>query len=122
MNIHDQYLLFRLKTKGDAQAFARLYDRYVVSIYRFVFFKLPSKELAEDVTSETFLRCWQFLQQNKNIVHFRAFLYRIARNLVIDTYRKQGAEKTLIQERSVTFFQDDSSSYYEQESSDQARG
>lgn len=87
-SLFDHYLLFRLRTKRDEQAFAELYDRYATSIYRFVYLKLSSKEMAEDVTAETFLKCWQFIQANHVISNFRALLYRIARNLVVDVYRK----------------------------------
>ena len=87
-NLIDKYLLFRIRTKRDPEAFAKLYDRYVMAIFRFVFLKLPSREAAEDVTSEAFLRCWQWIQQNREISNFRALLYRIARNLVADNYRK----------------------------------
>ncbi len=80
--------MFRIRAKRDPQAFAQLYDRYVDAIYRFVFLKLPSKEAAEDVTSETFLRSWQYVQSYPHVSNFRALLYRIARNLVADTYRK----------------------------------
>lgn len=102
-NLHDQYLLFRVLVKRDPEAFTRIYDRYVVAIYRFVFVKLPSKEAAEDVTSETFLRCWQHLSQRKQITHLRALLYRVARNLVADHYRKAG-QPMISLDQAVTFF------------------
>ncbi|MDO8618088.1 MAG: RNA polymerase sigma factor [Candidatus Uhrbacteria bacterium] len=107
-SLFDHYLLFRLRTKHDEQAFASLYDRYVTSIYRFVFLKLPSKEMAEDVTAETFLRCWQYVQNQQNTIqNFRAFLYRIARNLVVDAYRKQAITEKVVD--PVTFHGSDTS-------------
>jgi len=84
----DRYLLYRIKAKRDAQAFAKIYDRHVDAIYRFVVFKLPKKEDAQDVTAEAFTRLWQHIQQQKPITNLRAFLYQIARNLVADFYRK----------------------------------
>ena len=48
-------MLIRLKKK-DKDAFAQLYDLYVTSIYRFIFFKVPTRQDAEDLTSETFLK------------------------------------------------------------------
>lgn len=117
-NLVDQYLIFRIRTKRDPEAFGRIYDRYVGAIYRFVFLKLPSKEAAEDVTSETFLRCWQYLQQNKEVTHVRALLYRIARNLVVDAYRKNDALKM----GTVTFSSSDPSNESEGDLSDKNRG
>jgi len=75
--------------------FSQIYDQYIDKIYRFVFLKVDSQEVAQDITSETFLRFWQYLQnpQRKNpngIKNYQAFLYQIARNLVIDYYRQKG--------------------------------
>ena len=83
----DRYLLFRLKTKQDPEAFTRLYDRYVKAIYRFAILKLPSVEDAQDITAETFTRAWQYLHEHHEVTHIRALLYRIARNLIADRYR-----------------------------------
>ncbi len=118
--LHDQYLLFRVIVKRDAEAFARLYDRYVVAIYRFVYVKVPSKEIAEDVTSEVFLRCWQYLAERKRVSHFRGLLYRIARNLVADHYRKTG--KTIPSFDQLVTFSSDPTSSSLPDPSDQGRG
>ena len=85
--IIDRYLLYRLKTKLDPEAFAKIYDRYVSVIYRFVILKLPRQEDAQDVTAETFTKFWHYVQQQKDITNVRAYLYQIARNLVVDFYR-----------------------------------
>lgn len=99
-NIVDRYLLFRLRTKQDPEAFARLYDRYVEAIYRFSILKLSSKEEAEDVTSEAFTRAWQYVQERHDVLNFRALLYRITRNLIVDRYRKVDPTVSI---ESVTF-------------------
>ena len=109
-NLFDHYLLFRLRSKRDEQAYAELYDRHVSSIYRFVLLKVSSKEIAEDITAETFLRCWQFIQTNQPITNFRALLYRVARNLVIDLYRKSGPHEV---GSTVTFYPVQTSSLIE---------
>ena len=73
--------------------FGNLYDRYVDKIYRFVFLKVSSEEIAQDITSETFLKGWEkYKRQNPEpkIRNPRAFLYRIARNLIVDHYRQKG--------------------------------
>jgi len=71
--------------------FSQLYDQYIDKIYRFVFLKVNSQEVAEDLTSETFLRGWRtFKEQEEKIGNPPAFLYQIARNLVIDFYREKG--------------------------------
>jgi len=78
--------------------FSKIYDKYIEKIYRFVFLKVSSPEVAEDLTSETFLKGWLAFrqqatsnkQQATKIENPPAFLYQIARNLVIDHYREKG--------------------------------
>lgn len=103
----ESYHVFRVRSAQDEQAFARLYDAYVEAIYRFVYVKLSSKEQAEEVTSEVFLRLWQALKHGQEVRHVRGLLYKIARNLIIDVYRKRGASP---QTTSVTFSEEDTSS------------
>lgn len=108
-NLIDSYLVFRLKVKRDPEAFARLYDRYVGAIYRFVFLKLPTKEEAQDVTAETFTKAWQYICDNHSITNMRALLYRIARNLIADHYRR-AAPAPLSMDAAVVTFQADAAS------------
>jgi RNA polymerase sigma-70 factor (ECF subfamily) len=70
---------------GDADAFGRLYDRYVDAVYRFIYYRLGDRAHAEDLTSETFMRALRRLHSLKN--HGRdpaAWFVTIARNLVLD--------------------------------------
>lgn len=73
--------------------FSKIYDKYIDKIYRFIFFKVSTEGIAEDLSSETFLRGWEAFKNQKSngeIENPSAFLYQIARNLVIDFYRKKG--------------------------------
>lgn len=85
--LRDKYLIYLIQTKRDAQAYAELYDKYVSGIYRFISFKVNSKEEAQDLTSEVFLRAWHYLLESRDVVSFTSLIYRIARNIVIDHYR-----------------------------------
>ncbi|MDH2426787.1 sigma-70 family RNA polymerase sigma factor [Sphaerisporangium sp. TRM90804] len=80
-------MVLRAKT-GDVEAFASLYDRYVELVYRYVYFRVGCHALAEDLTSETFLRALRriadFTWQGRD---FGAWLVTIARNLVTDHYK-----------------------------------
>ena len=73
--------------------FSKIYDQYIEKIYRFIFLKVSSQEIAQDLTSETFLKGWKVYQKNNKIKNFSAFLYRIARNLIIDHYREKGKKQ-----------------------------
>jgi len=71
--------------------FSKIYDKHIDKIYRFVFLKVSSKDIAQDLCSETFLKCWEvYKTDEKKIENPQAFLYRIARNLVTDHYREKG--------------------------------
>ena len=73
---------------GDAEAFGELYDRYVDSVYRYVYYRVGSAQLAEDLTSETFLRALRrissFTWQGRDV---GAWFVTIARNLIADHYK-----------------------------------
>ena len=70
--------------------FSKIYDKYIDRIYRFVFLKVSSKDVAQDLCSDAFLKCWEVYNNGTKIDNIQAFLYRIARNLVIDHYRQKG--------------------------------
>lgn len=71
--------------RGDADAFGQLYDRYADSVFRYVLFRVGDRALAEDVTSETFLRAFRRIgsltYQGRDV---GAWFVTIARNLVLD--------------------------------------
>ena len=100
----EKTLLFRLQTKQDPDAFAELYDLYVKRIYRFVYFKVAGHEEAEDIVSEVFLKSWNYIIGNseKEVKSFSGLLYRIARNSIIDYYRKRaGSPENLLEDQDV---------------------
>jgi len=71
--------------------FSKIYDQHIDKIYRFIYLKVSSEEITQDICSETFLRCWKRYRTTKNVIENpQAFLYRIARNLIIDHYRQKG--------------------------------
>lgn len=71
--------------------FSQIYDNYIDKIYRFVYMKVSSQEIAEDITSKAFLRGWEaFQSQSEEIKNPGAFLYQIARNAIVDHYREKG--------------------------------
>jgi RNA polymerase sigma-70 factor (ECF subfamily) len=80
--------LVELARSGDSEAFGQLYDHYHVSVYRFVYYRVGSVTLAEDLTSETFFRALRsmgsFRWQGKD---FGAWLMTIARNLTTDHFK-----------------------------------
>jgi RNA polymerase sigma-70 factor (ECF subfamily) len=81
----DVWRLVDAAREGDQEAFGQLYDRYVDVVFRFILFRLGDRPLAEDLTSETFLRSLRRIDsvsyQGRDI---GAWFITIARNLVLD--------------------------------------
>ncbi|MCW2496123.1 sigma-70 family RNA polymerase sigma factor [Jatrophihabitans sp.] len=77
--------LVGLAQAGDGEAFGQLYDRYVDTVFRFIYFRVNDRTLAEDFTSETFLRALRRIgtisYQGRDI---GAWFVTIARNIVLD--------------------------------------
>ena len=73
--------------QGNRDAFGDLYELYLEEVYRYVFYRVGSEADAEDLTEQVFLNAWENLPNFLQSVHFKAWLYRIARNTVIDHYR-----------------------------------
>lgn len=87
MTEDEQNLIARAKG-GESEAFGSLYDFYMPRVYRFVLLKVSRREEAEDLTHQTFLKAWERIDQyNFQGYSFGSWLYRIARNTVIDYYR-----------------------------------
>ena len=77
--------------QGDAQAFALLYYRYAEQVYDFAYHRLGSREAAEDATQTIFLRAAVALPKAREQTYFAGWLFAIARNVIIDLYRKQAS-------------------------------
>ena len=78
---------------NELEKFELLYEKYVKKIYNFIYYKTLHKETAEDLTSQTFIKALNNINKFKTGQGgFSAWLYRIARNNIVDNYRKQKIE------------------------------
>jgi RNA polymerase sigma factor (sigma-70 family) len=75
--------------KSDSGAFAELYERYYVRVYRYVFHRVGNETDAEDVTALVFMKALEALPSYRS-GHggFAPWVFRIARNAVVDYYRR----------------------------------
>jgi len=82
-----------IRKKKDPEAFAKIYDVYVTKMFRFIAYKVGNREVAEDLTSDLFLKLWEYLTDGKDheIQSLNGLIYRMARNIVIDHYRRQSS-------------------------------
>lgn len=73
----------------DSSSFTTLYRKYVTKVYRYIFSRVQNHNEAEDLTSQVFMTVLQKLKYFGGKENFNAWLFTIARNKVIDNYRKQ---------------------------------
>ncbi|EKD47221.1 MAG: hypothetical protein ACD_66C00167G0002 [uncultured bacterium] len=91
MRHRNKFLLFRVFRFRDTGAYGELYDFYISRIRRFIIFRVPSKEDADELAAEVFLRGWEYATSSL-VNNPAALFYRIARNVIADYYRKRKIE------------------------------
>jgi RNA polymerase sigma-70 factor (ECF subfamily) len=107
----------------NAQALAEIYDQYAESIYRYLYRYLGDAILAEDLTSEVFIKLLAVLDTKRAPRHhLQGWLYRVARNLAMDWFREQAKGQTLaLDEELVDSGQSPPSAVEKKESHQQLR-
>ncbi len=80
--------------------FETLFDTYGDAIFRHLHYRLGNRERAKELTQEVFMRVWQHMASGKEIVHKKAFLYRIAHNLFVNEIRTDRSTQSLDTEHS----------------------
>jgi RNA polymerase sigma-70 factor (ECF subfamily) len=99
--------LIRKAQHGDSFAFGELYEYHAPVIFRYLFAHLDSRMDAEDLTGEVFLKAWQSLPKyDERGVPFLAFLFRIARNVLVDHYRQSNRQTSKTPEELDGYKQD----------------
>lgn len=74
------------------EVYLKGYNDYSDAIFRFCMLKTSKKDVALDLTQETFTKLWEYISEGNEVREMRPLLYRIAANLVIDYYRKKKSE------------------------------
>ncbi len=94
--IPDEQELVARARNGDEEAVTLLYERHIDSIFAYIRYRVHSDAAAEDITSEVFLRMVRGIADYRDRgVPFRAWLFRIAANLITDQYRQHGKNPTV---------------------------
>ena len=85
---------------GNKDAFDEILLRHKQSLYNYIFFTVRNAELAEDIFQETFVKVITTIQQGKYVEtgKFKAWITRIAHNLIIDHLRQEGNANTISNE------------------------
>ena len=71
------------------ESFDQLVSRYIKPIYNFLYSMSKDKEVAEELTQETFLKVWKSLKKFQVEKNFKVWIYIIARNVLLDWFRKK---------------------------------
>jgi RNA polymerase sigma-70 factor (ECF subfamily) len=108
LKLADAQLIKRAK-RGDHQAFGVLYERYIDAIFRYVRSRVVDIQTAEDITEAVFLRSFEAIgKYREKGLRYSAYLYQVARNLLIDHYRRgddivpiENAEHQLVSSQST---------------------
>lgn len=81
-------VLFKAKA-GKEEALTQLYNHYFERVYRFIYYRVSHREVAEDLTEDVFVKLFKYLPTLKQTAAFEGWLFQIARNQVIDYYRSK---------------------------------
>jgi RNA polymerase sigma-70 factor (ECF subfamily) len=87
VDVHSEHQWILRAQAGDRDAFAALVERYWSSVYRWLARAGRGTHAAEDLTQEVFLKAWGGLRSFRSGTNFRAWLFRIARNCLVDLKR-----------------------------------
>lgn len=80
---------------GDRKAFSILYRRHLQSVYRFIFLFSKSKEVSEDIAQKVFVNIWEKRQKLTGINCFKPYIFRCAKNLLLDEIRRMQTENRI---------------------------
>lgn len=90
------------------ESFLEVYNTYADAVYRRCYFKVSDKEKAKDITQEAFVKLWDYYRNGENIRSSKALVFRIANNLIIDSYRKKGSESLdMLADKGLDPYEDD---------------
>lgn len=86
--IEEKQLINDLR-QGSYKAFNQLYGQYHSRLYSFVYKTMKSNKLSADIVQDTFVRIWEARQTINPELSFKAFIFQIAHNQIVNEYRKQ---------------------------------
>ncbi|MGN7787891.1 RNA polymerase sigma factor [Niabella sp. 22666] len=94
-NLEQDYLLQNQVSQGNQQAFTTLFDRYHPRLFHFIVNLVKSREVAEELVMDVFLKLWLSRDMISTIDNFDGFLFKIAYNKSIDFFRAASKDKTV---------------------------
>jgi len=106
LSVKEQRIITEIKNIGLnmpnlEKKFSKVYDKLVGKIYRFVFLKVNTQEVAEDITSQVFAKAWNKVRKSeKEIKNLSAYIYQIARAELVNYYKNK-SKYTIVSAENV---------------------
>ncbi len=79
-------------------AFESAYDLYADAIFRHCYFRVFNRERGKELMQEVFMKAWEYIAKGNRVDNMRAFLYRIANNLIVDEFRKKDKREVSLED------------------------
>ncbi len=100
--VQDEQDLVHRAQNGDKEAFTELYETYFDKLYRYIVVRIGNRAEAEDMTQQVFVKAYKSISSYRwRGVPFSAWLFRIAHNLIVDFFRKEGKRPTVPLDESL---------------------
>lgn len=87
---------------GDREAFTLLYSYYYKPLYRHIFLFTQSRETTEEIIQNVFVKLWENRQQLSSIRDLKPYLYRAAKNMLLNHLRKMNTEQKVLRMRRAS--------------------
>lgn len=88
-------LFSKMTEENDQLAFRQFYDHFFVTLFRFTCSLTKERELAEEITHDVFVQCWQKRRELTNVRNPAVYLFVTARHRVVDHIRKQSSNRNV---------------------------
>jgi RNA polymerase sigma-70 factor (ECF subfamily) len=92
----EEKILVSLMKAGNSYAFEKLYSLYSKKLYNFAYNILKSKEDAEGIVQNVFIKIWETRSEINTELYFSGFIFRIAKNMILNLLKKRMFEKEYI--------------------------
>jgi RNA polymerase sigma-70 factor (ECF subfamily) len=69
------------------ETFEKAYEELADPIFRYIYYRVFNRDIAKDLTQETFYKVWDYLAKGKSIDNMKAFMYRTAHNIIVNSIR-----------------------------------
>lgn len=95
-SLHTEPQLLQLAAQGDRDAYARLYQHYLPKLYKYLYEIIRSRQDTEEILHDIFLKLWEKRADLEQVRSFNSFVFRIARNRLMNLYDHQKVTRKAI--------------------------